>query len=77
MKHEAEGVPVAFSKRCRTELSIIETGSDLIFNNILDQYLPPISDTTIQPQLRGGAAYAFASLVYALRATIANHVWGK
>ncbi|KAF1852228.1 MFS general substrate transporter [Cucurbitaria berberidis CBS 394.84] len=49
----------------------------LIFNAVFNHHLPTISDPTVQSQLRGGAAYAFASQMHALQNTLSPAVWGE
>jgi MFS family permease len=49
----------------------------LVFNSVFDRNLGSISDPTIQSQLRGGAAYAYASQAHTLRNTVDPLVWSE
>jgi MFS family permease len=52
------------------------TLSSIVFNAVFDNNLNDISDTSLHPQLEGGAAYAFASQMHGLRknGAVEDHV---
>ncbi|OTB02352.1 hypothetical protein M426DRAFT_74691 [Hypoxylon sp. CI-4A] len=49
----------------------------IIFNATFDHNLSVVSNTALQDQLRGGAAYAFASQIHSLRDTFSTPVWNE
>lgn len=49
----------------------------IIFNSVFDRNIGVISDKVLQSQLRGGAAYAFASQMHSLRGTLDSSLWSE
>ncbi|KAJ8133117.1 hypothetical protein O1611_g505 [Lasiodiplodia mahajangana] len=49
----------------------------IIFNAVFDSNIDHISDPSLREQLRGGAAYAFASRAHSLKSSIEASVWSQ